>query len=35
MEGLISGLLVLADPYLLALLVLPRKVGLSSVLRRD
>ena len=35
MEGLISGLLVLADPYLLALLVLPRQVGLSSVLCRD
>ena len=35
MEGLISGLLVLADPYLLALLVLPLKVGLSSVLCQD
>ena len=35
MEGLISGLLALADPYLLALLGLPRQVGLSSVLCRD
>ena len=35
MEGLISGLLVLADPYLLALLVLPRQVELSPVLCRD